>query len=105
MRTNGMLMVAALALSGCDRERRRNELCLDDTVLLATATGSPSRHTCSNKLHRARVQPMTLSGEKIGAIVFCECVDPTRVAPMPSASTEKDAPYPPPASAGQGDPQ
>jgi len=106
--TNGVLVAAMLLVAGCDsaQEKVRDASCLDEAVLLATTAGSPSRYACTNKLHRMRVQPITVaSRDGIGAVVFCECIDPTRTAPVPPASAAKEPLYPLPASAGQGDPE
>jgi hypothetical protein len=50
-----------------------NGPCADSSTLVATTTGSPSNHECTNKQHKMRVQVTTLAGEKVGALVLCEC--------------------------------
>lgn len=58
-------------------ERQKREAwegpCADSSTLVATSTGSPNAETCSNKRHKMRVQVTTISGNEIGALVFCEC--------------------------------
>lgn len=57
-----------------DKAAYNSDMCFNTSILLATTTGSPSFATCSNKRHKMRVEPVTKSGEEIGALVFCECV-------------------------------
>lgn len=59
-----------------EEEYRRNGPCSDTSTLIATTAGSPSSVSCENRSHRMRVQPVTRSGEEIGAVVFCECERP-----------------------------
>lgn len=48
--------------------------CKDESVLVATTTGSPNSFQCWNKHHRMRVEVATKStNEEAAAIVFCEC--------------------------------
>ncbi len=48
--------------------------CHDESVLLATTTGSPSHHTCPNQHHVMHVQVASQpSNEEFGALVFCQC--------------------------------
>lgn len=56
-----------------EEERLRNGPCSDTSTLIATTAGSPSSASCVNRLHRMHVQPVTQSGEEVGAVVFCEC--------------------------------
>lgn len=65
---NGEVAVARRAA------QKWNAPCADESVLLATTSGSPSTHKCSNKLHRMHVQVATHpSNEEAAALVFCEC--------------------------------
>jgi hypothetical protein len=82
-------LVALLAVVACDEtsaarfERtgktdrewaQWNGPCSDESYLLATTSGSPNSHKCTNHLHRMRVQIASApSHEEFGAVVFCEC--------------------------------
>jgi hypothetical protein len=76
------ILCAGLVLLSCENqeayEKRRaaekwNEECLDESTMVATTAGSPNSASCTNRLHRMKVQSVTLAGEEIGALVFCEC--------------------------------
>jgi len=79
------VVVAVLAVAGCD-QKLRQELnrtkallaevggdCQEIVTLVATTAASPSVAICKHPKHRIEVQPSTLSGEEIGAVVVCRC--------------------------------
>jgi hypothetical protein len=57
----------------CEKKVKFNEPCLDTSTLVATTAGSPNQFSCSNKLHRMKVETKVIAGEEIGALVFCQC--------------------------------
>jgi hypothetical protein len=82
------MLILIMWLTACKYEsqeqadaRRAHEAwigpCSDNSVLLATTSGSPSQFTCPNREHRMRVQVATnSSNEEAAALVFCECRRP-----------------------------
>lgn len=72
-------------LGEAKRQREADEAwegrCLNHATLVATTAGSPSEQQCWNKHHRMRVEAATKSGEEIGAVIFCECVEPDAGVP------------------------
>ena len=86
------LIAAVVALSGAvwwlgswvsdgQERQRRDEIkerregpCKDESMLLATTSGSPSYFACPNRLHEMQVQVATHpSNEEAAALVFCKC--------------------------------
>jgi hypothetical protein len=57
----------------CVKDLQLNGPCLDTSTLVATTAGSPNGFSCSNKLHRMKVETKVIAGEEIGALVFCQC--------------------------------
>ena len=55
-------------------KERREGPCKDESMLLATTSGSPSYFACPNRLHEMQVQVATHpSNEEAAALVFCKC--------------------------------
>lgn len=55
----------------------RESPCQDESQLLATTSGSPSKMKCPNRFHRMRVEVATHpSNEEAAALVFCRCFRP-----------------------------
>lgn len=77
-------IITIALLAGCEqesnegamsryRQKKWTEPCHDESTLVATTSGSPNSTECLNRNHRMHVEPVTRSGEEIGALVFCKC--------------------------------
>lgn len=68
---SGRRQAEAVALAA---EQLRSGPCSDEAHLLATTFGVGDQFACPNIRHRMQVQPATVGGEEIGALVLCKCV-------------------------------
>ncbi len=54
-------------------EETWNGHCHDESMLLATTSGSPDYKNCPHRLHRMHYEAVTKAGEEIGALITCIC--------------------------------